>query len=65
MSTHDVELVAQCADRVVILGEGQIVVDGPARKVMSKSMVFSSQINKLFHDDRFLTVRDVLEAVRG
>jgi hypothetical protein len=37
-------------------------VDGPARKVMSKSMVFSSQINKLFHDDRFLTVEDVLEA---
>lgn len=60
MSTHDVELVAQCADRVVIMGEGQIVVDGPARKVMSKSMVFSSQINKLFHDDRFLTVEDVL-----
>jgi energy-coupling factor transporter ATP-binding protein EcfA2 len=65
MSTHDVELVAQCADRVVILGEGQIVVDGPAPKVMSKSMVFSSQINKLFHDDRFLTVEDVLEVVRG
>jgi energy-coupling factor transporter ATP-binding protein EcfA2 len=65
MSTHDVELVAQCADRVVILGDGQIVVDGPARTVMSKSMVFSSQINKLFHDDRFLTVEDVLEALRG
>jgi energy-coupling factor transport system ATP-binding protein len=64
MSTHDVELVAQCADRVVILGEGQVVVDGPARTVMSKSMVFSSQINKLFDDDRFLTVEDVLEAVR-
>ncbi len=63
MSTHDVELVAQCADRVVILGEGQVVVDGPARSVMSKSMVFSSQINKLFRDDRFLTVEDVLEAV--
>jgi len=63
MSTHDVELVAQGADRVVILGEGQVVVDGPARKVMSKSMVFSSQINKLFRDDRFLTVDDVLEAV--
>ena len=63
MSTHDVELVAQCADRVVILGEGQVVVDGPARTVMSQSMVFSSQINKLFDDDRFLSVEDVLEAV--
>lgn len=63
MSTHDVELVAQCSERVVILGEGQIVVDGPARTVMSKSMVFSSQINKLFDDERFLTAEDVLEAM--
>lgn len=63
MSTHDVELVAQCADRVVIMGEGQIVVDGPARSVMSRSMVFSSQINKLFHDERLLTVDDVLLVV--
>jgi energy-coupling factor transporter ATP-binding protein EcfA2 len=63
MSTHDVELVAECADRVVILGDGEVVVDGPARTVMSKSMVFSTQMNKLFHDDRFLSVGDVLEAV--
>jgi energy-coupling factor transport system ATP-binding protein len=64
MSTHDVELVAQCAERVVIMAEGQIVVDGPARQVMSDSMVFSSQISKLFGDDRFVTVDDVLAAVQ-
>jgi energy-coupling factor transporter ATP-binding protein EcfA2 len=63
MSTHDVELVARCADRVVILGEGQVVVDGPVRAVMTESLVFSSQINKLFRDDRFLTVEDVLEVM--
>ena len=65
MSTHDVELVARCADRVVILGEGQVVVDGPVRAVMTESLVFSSQINKLFRDDRFLTVEDVLEVMGG
>jgi energy-coupling factor transport system ATP-binding protein len=65
MSTHDVELVAQCADRVIIMGEGQVVVDGPTRAVMSKSMVFSSQINKLFRDDRFLTIEDVLEVAKA
>ena len=32
------------------MAEGQIVVDGPAREVMSDSQVFSSQINKLFRD---------------
>jgi energy-coupling factor transporter ATP-binding protein EcfA2 len=60
MATHDVELVANCADRVVLLGDGQVVVDGPARQVMSESLVFASQINKLFRDPDLLTVEDVL-----
>ena len=60
MATHDVELVAQCADRVILLGDGQVVVDGPARQVMSESLVFASQINKLFRDRALLTVEDVL-----
>ena len=60
MATHDVELVARCADRVVLLGDGQVVVDGPVRQVMSESLVFSSQINKLFRDPALLTVEDVL-----
>jgi len=59
--THDVELVAACVDRVVLLSDGQVVVDGPTRKVMTDSLVFSSQVNKLFRDTRFLTVEDVLE----
>lgn len=60
MATHDVELVAGCADRVVLLGDGQVVVDGPARQVMSESLVFASQINKLYRDPALLTVQDVL-----
>ena len=62
--THDVELVAQCAERVVIMGDGEIVVDGPVREVMSDSQVFSSQINKLFRDPQYLTVADVLRALQ-
>jgi energy-coupling factor transport system ATP-binding protein len=60
MATHDVELVANCADRVVLLGDGQVVVDGPTRQVMSESLVFASQINKLFRDPALLTVEDAL-----
>ncbi|MGC8782103.1 MAG: ABC transporter ATP-binding protein, partial [Anaerolineae bacterium] len=63
MATHDVELAAACAERVVLMAEGQIVVDGPARQVMSDSQVFASQINKLFRDPRFLVVDDVLSAM--
>jgi hypothetical protein len=32
--------------------------------VMSDSMVFSSQISKLFRDERFVALDDVLRAVR-
>jgi energy-coupling factor transporter ATP-binding protein EcfA2 len=64
MATHDVELVANCADRVVLLGDGQVVVDGPARRVMSESLVFASQINKLFRSPALLTVEDVLTSAR-
>lgn len=64
LSTHDVELVAACADRVIILGDGEVVVDGTTREVMTRSMVFASQINKLFRDDHYLTVEDVLRSAQ-
>lgn len=65
LSTHDVELAAESVDRVIILGDGEIVVDGDARRVMAESMVFASQVSKLFRDERFVTVGDVLQARRG
>lgn len=63
LATHDVELVATCADRVVMLAEGQVVLDAPTRVAMSESLVFASQINKLLRDPAYLTVDDVLHAV--
>jgi energy-coupling factor transport system ATP-binding protein len=63
VSTHDVELAAASVDRVIILGDGEIVVDGAAREVMTHSMVFASQINKLLRDDHYLTVEDVLRSL--
>jgi len=61
--THDVELVAQCADRAVVLDDGEIVVDGPVREVMSAWPLFASQINRLFSNPQFLTVEDVIAVV--
>jgi len=63
MATHDVELVAATTDRVALMSQGEIVVDGPSRRIMSESLVFSSQVNKLFRDSRFLTPEDVLRAL--
>jgi energy-coupling factor transport system ATP-binding protein len=62
MATHDVELVARAADRIVLLAEGEIVVDGSPRAVLGESAIFSTQINKLFAAG-LLTVEDALRAM--
>jgi energy-coupling factor transporter ATP-binding protein EcfA2 len=62
LATHDVELVAETATRVVLLGEGEIVADGMPREVRSGSMTYATQMNKLFGDG-FLTVDDVLSGL--
>lgn len=59
LATHDVELAAQLADRVVLLGDGDVIADGPAREVMTGSLIFSSQVSKLFRDPSLVTVEDV------
>ncbi|HUS14611.1 MAG TPA: ATP-binding cassette domain-containing protein [Chloroflexia bacterium] len=60
LATHDVELAAGLADRVALLGEGQVVVEGRAREVMAGSLVFASQVSKLFRDPRWVTPEDVM-----
>ena len=45
--THDVETVAEHANRVVLLSEGRVVVDGDKREVLSRALLFSPQINRL------------------
>jgi energy-coupling factor transport system ATP-binding protein len=64
LATHDVELAAHLADRVVIMGDGEIVADGPAREVMTGSLVFSSQVSKLVRDPALVTVEDVEESLK-
>ena len=64
MSTHDVELVAAHADRVALMGDGELVVDGPVREILADSLIFSSQVAKLFPGTGWLTVADVVGAPR-
>jgi energy-coupling factor transport system ATP-binding protein len=59
VATHDVEWVAGLATRVVLLGNGEIVADGDPRDVLSGSLTFATQMDKLYGHG-FLTVDDVL-----
>lgn len=59
VATHDVEWVAGLATRVVLLGDGEIVADGDPRDVLSGSLTFATQMDKLYGHG-FLTIEDVL-----
>ncbi|MGI6368370.1 MAG: ABC transporter ATP-binding protein [Anaerolineae bacterium] len=63
-ATHDVELVAQCADRIVLLEGGRCVADGAVREVMFAWPQYCSQIGRLYRDGHTLTPQDVREASR-
>ncbi len=63
MATHDVELVAEVADRVVIIAEGEIVADGPTREIVTASPIFAPQVAKIMAPEPWLTVEDVAEAM--
>lgn len=47
VATHDVEWAARVADRVLMVADGEIYAEGPPREVLSDSLVFSTQVNKL------------------
>jgi len=61
LATHDVELVAQAATRVILLGDREVIADGTPREVLADSLTFTTQINKLFGGG-WLTVDDILRA---
>lgn len=63
MATHDVELAAEIAHTVVMLGDGGIVASGAPEAVLSNSLTYSTQVNMLA-GDQWLTVGQVLGAVR-
>ncbi len=62
MATHDVELAAEVADRVIVLGDGEIVAEGPARTVLSGSL-FAPQVLRVLPP--LLTVAEARAAVHA
>lgn len=63
LSTHDVEFVADTADRVVVMADGELVADGPTVDVIVSSPAFAPQVAKILSPQPWLTVRDVRDAL--
>jgi energy-coupling factor transport system ATP-binding protein len=65
IATHDVEVAAAVADRAVVLADGDVVADGPARDVVTHSPVFAPQVAKVLAPLPWLTVAEVERALEG
>jgi energy-coupling factor transport system ATP-binding protein len=63
LATHDVELAAELAHRVILLAEGEVIADGPAADVITASPSFAPQVSKILAPQRWLTVTQVRKAL--
>jgi energy-coupling factor transport system ATP-binding protein len=67
VATHDVELAAETATRVVVLADGEVVADGPTAEVVVGSPLFAPQVAKVLVGpegaDVPLTVTEVHQAL--
>jgi energy-coupling factor transport system ATP-binding protein len=61
--THDVELVAQAADRVMLLSQGEIIAND-APEMLTASPLFSPQVARLFPHSGWLTAEDAMEGLK-
>jgi len=60
--THDVELAAEAADRVLLMSQGEIIAQGAPAQVLGASPLFAPQVARLFPGAGWLTPA---EALRG
>lgn len=47
LATHDTELAAEIAERVVLLGDGEVVADGPARELLAGGWYFATETARI------------------
>jgi len=59
VATHDVELVAEVADTVVMLANGEVIDIGATARVLTTTPTFAPQMAKVFRPSPVLTVDEV------
>ena len=64
VATHDVELAASFADRVVLLGDGVVIADGPSSEVLSGGWYFATEVARILGVEGAITPEEGAELVR-
>ncbi len=64
VATHDVEFAARFADRVVLLGPGEILADGSPQEVLAGGWYFATEVARTL-DGRAVTAAEGAALLRG
>jgi energy-coupling factor transport system ATP-binding protein len=65
VATHDVEFAAEFAERVVLLGDGIVIADGPADEVLSGGWYFATEVARVLDLPGVVTVEQGAAALEG
>jgi energy-coupling factor transport system ATP-binding protein len=58
IATHDVEFAATFAERVVLLGDGVVIADGPGEEVLSGGWYFATEVARILDLPGVITPED-------
>jgi energy-coupling factor transporter ATP-binding protein EcfA2 len=47
IATHDVEFASVFAERVVLLGDGELIADGPVAEILSGGWYFATEVARI------------------
>ncbi len=64
VATHDVEFAANFAERVVLLGDGVVIADGPAAEILSGGWYFATEVARVLDLPGVVTPEQGAEALR-
>jgi ABC-type multidrug transport system ATPase subunit len=55
ITTHDVEFASRFADRVLLLGEGELIADGDADEILSGGWYFATEVARVLRGGGAIT----------
>ena len=58
VATHDVEFAARFAERVVLLGDGEVIADGTAAEILSGGWYFATEVARILGGGGPITPED-------
>jgi energy-coupling factor transport system ATP-binding protein len=65
LATHDVEFASRFAERVVLLGDGVVIADGPAEEILSGGWYFATEVARVLDLPGVVTPEQGAAALAG